>query len=63
MAVSAGITVYSKILFAGLLSQYGGGKLVMINALLSYIATALAGASNLILMRYKEMKTGIEVFN
>ena len=35
----------------------------MINALLSYIATALAGASNLILMRYKEMRTGIEVFN
>lgn len=35
----------------------------MINALLSYIATALAGASNLILMRYKEMNQGIEVFN
>ena len=63
VAVSASITMYSRILFAGLLSQLGGAKLVLINAFLSYIATALAGASNLILMRYKEMKTGIEVFN
>ena len=35
----------------------------MINALLSYVATALAGASNLILMRYKETRTGIKIYN
>jgi hypothetical protein len=63
VAISASITVYTRMLFAPLLSSLGGSKLVLINAFLSYIATALAGASNLILMRYKEMKTGIEVFN
>ena len=37
--------------------------MIIINAILAYIATAFAGASNLLLMRYKEMGTGIEVFN
>ena len=63
VAVSCGITVYSKILFAELLKSYGGGKLIIINSILAYIATALAGASNLFLMRFKEMNTGIEVTN
>ena len=63
VAVSCGITVYSKILFAELLKNFGGGKLIIINAILAYIATAFAGASNLFLMRYKEMYNGIEVTN
>jgi hypothetical protein len=61
--VSISITVYSKIVFAELLRGFSGSKLIIINAVLAYIATAIAGASNLILMRYKEMKTGIEIFN
>lgn len=63
VAVSCGITVYSKILFAELLKNYGGGKLIIINSILAYIATAVAGASNLFLMRFKEMYDGIEVTN
>lgn len=63
VAVSCGITVYSKILFAELLKNFGGGKLIIINSILAYIATALAGASNLFLMRFKEMYDGIEVTN
>ena len=63
VAVSCGITVYSKILFAELLKNFGGGKLIIINSILAYIATAVAGASNLFLMRFKEMQTGIEVTN
>ena len=55
VAVSVTIAMYSRVLFAGLLSQLSGAKLVLINAFIGWIAGAMAGACNLTLMRMKEM--------
>jgi hypothetical protein len=63
LAVSVGIASYSRVLFAGLLNRLTGSKLVLINAFIGWIAGAMAGACNLTLMRYKEMLTGITVYN
>ena len=40
-----------------------GSKLIVANAFLNYIASAAAGASNLVLMRYKELEQGISIKN
>ena len=51
VAVSVSIALFTRTIFAGQLSRLKGSKLVIANAFLSYTAGALAGASNLILMR------------
>ena len=55
--------MWSRVLFAPLLNSLSGSKLVLINAFIGWIAGATAGACNLTLMRWKEMKTGIDVSN
>lgn len=40
-----------------------GPKFIVFNTLVDYLAIACANASNLILMRYKEIKNGITVQN
>ena len=37
--------------------------MIVANAFLNYLAAAIAGSSNLALMRYKELKEGIDVQN
>lgn len=61
VAVSVSIALFTRTIFAGQLSKLKGSKLVFVNAFLSYTAGALAGASNLVLMRQKELKEGITV--
>ena len=63
VTVSVGIAMWSRVLFAPLLTTLSGSKLVLINAFIGWIAGAMAGACNLTLMRWKEMKTGIDVYN
>ena len=55
VVVSIGIAFFTRTIFAPLIMTLKGPKLVMMNALLNYFAGAFAGASNLVLMRYKEM--------
>ena len=63
VTVSVSIAIWSRVLFAPLLNSLSGSKLVLINAFIGWIACAMAGACNLTLMRWKEMKTGIDVSN
>ncbi len=53
----------SRTFFAKQLKNFTGGRLLMMNALLNYIAAGSAGFANCFLMRYKETKDGIDVTN
>lgn len=55
VTVSVGIAIWSRVLFAPLLTSLSGSKLVLINAFIGWIAGATAGACNLTLMRFKEL--------
>ena len=61
VATSMTIALFSRRLFAKQLREFKGIKFLFFNALLNYLAGASAGASNLILMRNKELSTGISV--
>ena len=61
LITSMAIALYTRKIFSSQLKQLKGTNYLFFNALLNYIAGALAGARNLILMRYKELKTGISV--
>jgi hypothetical protein len=61
--VSVSIAYASRTLLAGQIKNLKGGKLILANALLAYVPGALAGTANLILMRSKELKDGINVQN
>ena len=61
--VSISISLAARVHFAGLLASLSGATQVLANAAIGYTACAFAGASNLALMRAKEMKSGIEVFS
>jgi hypothetical protein len=63
VAVSVSIALFSRTIFAGQLKKLKGSKLIIANAFLNYFAGAAAGASNLVLMRQKELKDGIVVQN
>ena len=63
VAVSVSIAMTSRRMLASQLKQFKGAKLIILNALLNYLAGATAGASNLVLMRYKEIESGITVTN
>lgn len=63
VACSCSIALLSRTIFAKQLKSFKGSKLIVFNALLNYVAAATAGASNLVLMRYKEFNEGIMVHN
>lgn len=63
VAVSVSIALFTRTIFAPQLATLKGPKLIIANAFLNYIAGASAGASNLALMRWKEVKDGIKVQN
>lgn len=55
------IALYTRRLFAPTLKNLQGPSLTFANSILNYVATAVAGASNLVFMRYKELSDGIKV--
>ena len=61
--VSVLIALFSRTIFAPQLKKLQGSSYIIANACLNYIAGALAGASNLILMRFKETRDGIKIYN
>ena len=61
VAASVSIALGTRMIFAPTLNRLKGGKYVMANALLNYIAGAAAGGTNLALMRMKELNEGVEV--
>jgi hypothetical protein len=63
VVTSCSIAILSRKLLAPVISKMKGSKLILMNALLNYLAGAFAGASNLALMRYKEIEEGITVWN
>jgi len=60
-AVSVSIALSTRIVLAPQLARLSGARLIIANAALSYLAASTAGASNLALMRSKELWEGIEV--
>ena len=58
---SVGIALFSRTLFASTLHRLQGPSLTFANSSLNYLAGAIAGASNLAFMRYKELSDGIKV--
>ena len=61
--VSVGIALISRSYLAPRLSVLKGGAMVLANAALNYVAAAFAGATNVTLMRAKELTGGISIFN
>lgn len=61
VAVSVGIALVTRTVFAKQISRLSGSRLIVANSLLAYMCAATAGASNLILMRSKELKSGIKI--
>eukprot|EP00352_Strombidinopsis_acuminata_P005714 CAMPEP_0176357876 /NCGR_PEP_ID=MMETSP0126-20121128/15112_1 /TAXON_ID=141414 ORGANISM="Strombidinopsis acuminatum, Strain SPMC142" /NCGR_SAMPLE_ID=MMETSP0126 /ASSEMBLY_ACC=CAM_ASM_000229 /LENGTH=83 /DNA_ID=CAMNT_0017711723 /DNA_START=586 /DNA_END=837 /DNA_ORIENTATION=+ len=59
VVTSCGIAFTSRTLMAKQLSALKGSRYVLANAGLSWLAAAFAGASNLMLMRFKELQDGI----
>jgi len=55
------IALYTRRVFASTLSRLQGPSLTFANSSLNYLAGAIAGASNLAFMRYKELSDGINV--
>jgi hypothetical protein len=61
VAMSVSIALGSRTLLAKPLSTLKGPKYFILNAFLNYLAAATAGATNLALMRFKELDEGITV--
>lgn len=61
VGVSCSIAFVSRTILAVQLQKLKGPKLIIANAALNYFAAAFAGAANLIMMRQKELKDGINV--
>lgn len=59
VAASVIIALYSRRLMAPTLRRLTGSKHILANSGLNYMAGAIAGATNLILMRSKELQDGI----
>jgi sideroflexin-5 len=55
------IALFTRRLFAGSLKNLQGPSLTFANSFLNYFAGAFAGATNLVMMRYKELSEGIKV--
>ena len=63
VVASCGIALTSRTLMAKTLASQKGTKLLMLNFALNWVAAAVAGFSNLALMRQKEYFEGISVYN
>ena len=63
VAVSCSIVMVSRTFLNPRLSKLKGSAMFIANALLNYVASSLAGASNLAIMRQKELTEGIELKN
>ena len=61
LASSVLIALYTRRVFAGTLKNLTGPSLTFANSFLNYFAGAFAGATNLVMMRYKELSDGIKV--
>lgn len=61
VAVSVSIALFSRIALAKQISALQGPKLILASACLNYFAAAFAGATNLLMIRQKEMQDGINV--
>lgn len=61
VAVSCSVAMVSRTMLANQISALKGPKLIIANAALNYFAAAFAGAANLVMMRQKELKDGINV--
>lgn len=59
--VSGGIAYGSRIAFAKQLAQIKGPKAIFATAIVTYFAAAFAGASNLLMMRQKEIVEGVKI--
>ena len=55
VVVSVGIALGSRTLLANALKTLKGPRYFVLNATLNYLAAAFAGATNLALMRFKEL--------
>ena len=55
VTVSVSIALFTRTIFSKQLTKLAGSRLIIANAFLNYIAGAAAGASNLVLMRQKEL--------
>ena len=62
-AVSIGIAMGSRAMFASTLSKMHGPKMIFANAIIAYLAGATAGVANLTCMRSRELKNGISLMN
>ncbi len=63
LASSVLIALYTRRVFAGTLKNLSGPSLTFANSFLNYFAGAFAGATNLVMMRYKELSDGINIQN
>lgn len=63
LASSVLIALFTRRVFAGTLKNLNGPSLTFANSFLNYFAGAFAGATNLVMMRYKELSDGIKVQN
>ena len=61
VAVACSTALFSRMYLAKSLAKMSGPKLIMASAALNFSAAALSGAANLVMMRQKELKTGISV--
>jgi hypothetical protein len=58
-AVSIGIAMGSRYVFANFLRKQKGQKQILANAVIGYFSSAIAGVANLACMRKSEMKNGV----
>lgn len=63
VVVSCGLSYSVRRIFAQQLGKMKGPKVILANALINLFAAAPAGAANTVLMRYKELESGITIQN
>jgi hypothetical protein len=63
VASSIGMGVGLQRLFKGFTLKLRGGKAILANALISYVAVATAGFLNSLCMRMGEMDKGIKIYD
>lgn len=61
VVTSMTIALVSRKMLAKRLADLSGARLILAGAGLNYIAAALAGATNVTLMRFKELQEGINI--
>ena len=61
VATSMSIALISRTLLAKRLASISGARLILASVCLNYFAAAFAGVANVCLMRFKELKEGINL--